>query len=77
MHMLYDEDEYEVVHHYRACTACNGDLRRCNGRCNGSAGYSLRRREPSEIAEIKAKRQREHEDALLVEADAIRARRSI
>jgi hypothetical protein len=42
---------------------------------HGSSGISSRLRPPQEVAAIKAKRQREHEDAVLAEADAIRARR--
>jgi hypothetical protein len=73
--MFHDEDEYETVIHSRPCTACNGDTRKCNGACNGSAGYSLVRRKPEEIKRIKAEKQRKREDAILAEADAIRGRR--
>lgn len=75
MHHLYDEDEWELVSHHRTCSACNGDLRKCNGACNGMSGYSMVRRSPKEIAKIKAERARKREDAILIEADAIRARR--
>lgn len=76
MHILHDPDEYEMVSHSRVCTACNGDLRKCNGMCNGSSGYSLVRRKPEEVARIKAEKRKAHEDAILAEADAIRARRT-
>jgi hypothetical protein len=75
MHMIWDEDEWEGVSSHRPCTVCNGDLKKCNGACNGSSGYGLRRRDPKEVAAIKAKRQTEHEARILAEADAIRARR--
>lgn len=76
MHTLYDEDEFETVVHSMPCTSCGGDLGRCRGvGCNGSGGVSSRRRSPAEVKEIKAKRQREYEDKILAEADAIRARR--
>lgn len=76
MHIKHDADEYEVVIHSRVCTACDGDLRKCNGACNGSAGYSMVRRSDEEIRRLKAKRRTESEDAILAQADAIRARRS-
>lgn len=76
MRIYHDEDEYEMVHHHRVCTACNGDLRKCNGACNGSSGYSLVKRPAAEVARIKAEKLKAHEDAILAEADAIRARRS-
>lgn len=76
MHILHDEDEYELIIHNRVCTSCNGDLRKCRGvGCNGSGGYSLVKRPFSEVVKIKAKREKEREDAILAEADAIRARR--
>jgi hypothetical protein len=76
MHILTDPDEYEMVYYSKVCTACSGDLRKCNGMCNGSAGYSMVRRPDEEIRIIKARRRTESEDAILAEADAIRARRS-
>lgn len=76
MRILYDPDEFETVIESRACTACGGDLSKCNGGCNGMAGYSQRRRAPSEVKAIKDAKRREHEDKILAEADAIRARRS-
>lgn len=75
MHIFHDPDEYETVVHQRVCTACKGDLRKCNGACNGSSGYSMVKRPAAEIAKIKAEKRRKHENAILVEADAIRARR--
>lgn len=76
MHILHDDDEWESVSHHRVCTACNGDLRKCNGACNGMSGYSLVRRPAAEVAKIKAAKRRDHEAAILAEADAIRARRT-
>lgn len=76
MYFLYDEDEFETITESRPCTSCGGNLGKCRGvGCNGSFGIGSRRRSKEEVAEIKAKRQREHEDAILAEADAIRARR--
>lgn len=77
MHMLYDPDEWETVVDSRLCTACGGDLRKCDGRCNGMTSYGQRRRTPEEVAKIKEAKQHEHERNVLAEADAIRARRSV
>ena len=78
MHMLYDEDEYETVVHSRPCTTCGGNLVKCRGiGCNGSSGIGSRRRSDEEIRIIKARRRTESEDAILAEAEAIRARRSL
>jgi hypothetical protein len=75
MRIYYDEDEYETVVTSRPCTACGGDPRKCNGGCNGMAGISSVRRPPAEVARIKAERLRKHEDEVLAEAEAIKARR--
>lgn len=75
--ILFDEDEYETISHHRLCQSCNGDLRKCNGSCNGMSGYSMVRRKPEEIAKIKANKFEAYEDKILAEADAIRARRSL
>jgi hypothetical protein len=77
MHMLYDEDEYETVVTSRPCTSCGGSLGKCRGiGCNGSFSVGSRRRTPEEIKAIKAKRQQEHEDRVLAEAELIEARRA-
>lgn len=76
MKILYDPDEYETVIDSRTCTTCGGDLKKCDGGCNGMFSLGSRRRPASEVREIKAARQREAEDAILAQADAIRARRS-
>ena len=77
MHHYYDEDEWMVVSRHQPCTACDGDLRKCQGGlCNGSSGMGLVRRPPAEVAKIKAEKARKHEDSVLAEADAIRARRA-
>lgn len=75
MRILYDPDEYETVYESSPCTACGGDMRKCNGGCNGSGSLTTRRRRPAEVALIKAKRRKEHENAVLAEAAAIRQRR--
>jgi hypothetical protein len=77
MHTFIDADEWETVTHSRACTACGGDLTKCNGACNGSFWIGQRRRPLEEVARIKAERARLREDEILKEADAIRARRGL
>jgi len=78
MYTIYDEDEFETITHHRPCTNCGGNLGRCRGvGCNGSFGIGSRRRAPDEIRAIKERRRLEHEDAILAEAEAIRARRGI
>jgi hypothetical protein len=73
MNYYYDEDEFEAVIEHRPCS-CGG---KCNGYCNGMASYSMRRRTSEAIKAIKEKRRIEHENAILLEADMIRARRGI
>jgi hypothetical protein len=75
MYIHHDEDEWEAVVEHRPCTSCNGDMRRCNGMCNGAGGYSLKRRAPAEVKRIKAERRRKREDEILLEAEFIIARR--
>lgn len=75
MKIMYDEDEYETVISSRACTTCGGDRKKCDGSCNGHFGMSQVRRPPDEVKKIKAERERKRQDAVLAEADLIRARR--
>ena len=75
MYIHYDPDEYETVVTSRPCTGCNGDRSKCHGQCNGSFGIGSKRRPPEAIAKIKADKQRQHEDEVLAEAEAIRHRR--
>ena len=75
-HFLFDEDTYEPVYESRPCTACNGDMKRCNGMCNGmfSAGY--RTRSPEEITARRTARIKREEDEILAQADRITAARA-
>lgn len=73
--IIWDEDEWETVCESRPCSSCGGDLRKCNGHCNGMGSMGQRRRAPEDVARIKAEKRRVHEAAILAEADAIRARR--
>jgi hypothetical protein len=74
MYTLYDPDEYEIVSHAKACRSCGGDMRKCNGSCNGSSGISMVKRPQNVIDAIKSERRRAHEEDVLAEAAAIMAR---
>ncbi len=73
--MFYDPDYWEWVSEYRECS-CGGIFSgNCTGSCNGMATSWQRPRAPTEVAKIKAAKLLAHEEAVLREADAIRARR--
>lgn len=74
--LRHDPDEWEVITKSTPCGSCGGDMRKCNGLCTGSASYSQQRRDPVEVAKIKAERRTREEDDILRRADAIRATRS-
>lgn len=76
-YILHDPDEWETVTTSTPCAACGGDIRKCNGMCTGSMSMGQRRRAPEEVARIKAERRRREEDAILVQAETIRAQRAI
>ena len=67
--ILHDPDEWETVieSHSFGLDPFGNPL--------GSCGISQRRRSPEEVRLIKAEKQRRHDDAILAEAEAIRARR--
>lgn len=71
-YFLHDPDEWTIETVSRPCT-CAG---KCDGRCNGMFGMGMKRRPDAEIAEIKRRKQEEHEEAILAEAAAIMARRN-
>ena len=58
---IWDEDEWEPVFETTP-TSCS---------------MGRRRRDPAEVARIKAERERKREDEILAQADAIRARRGV
>lgn len=74
--ILHDPDEWESVWTHTPCASCGGDMSKCNGLCSGSSGFGTRRRDPADVARIKAEKRAAHEEAVLAEADAIRARRA-
>lgn len=76
MHILHDDDEWMPTFSHTPCTACNGDINKCNGRCNGSSSYGLVRRPAAEVAKIKADRRRQEEDDILAKAEIIKLHRA-
>lgn len=75
MRIDFDPDEWEATSESRPCTRCHGDLSKCDGGCNGMSSYGLVRRDPIEVAKIKAERRRKEEDEILARAAMIRAER--
>jgi hypothetical protein len=75
MYMLWDEDEWELVIELRPCAACGGNLRKCNGMCNGMLSVGHKRRDPADVKHIKVERELKREDAILQEAEFIVAKR--
>ncbi len=69
--ILHDPDEWEA----KSDSKVYG--RDPFGNLLGSCSYSLVRRSPESVAEIKAKKRREHEDSVLAEAAQIMARRGM
>lgn len=74
MFTFHDPDEWETVVKMTPCTACNGDLAKCNGMCNGSSSYSYKRRTPEDIAAIKEEKRRIRDAEILAEAQVIMER---
>lgn len=68
--LLHDPDEWETVSHYHSY----GEFA---GHPMASMSVGQRRRPSEEVARIKAEKRRAHEDAVLAEADAIRAGRAL
>ncbi len=75
MRIIHDPDEFEPKAVSRPCTVCNGDMTKCNGGCNGSASFTLVRRDPAEVKRIKAEKERMREDDILAQAEIIKSRR--
>lgn len=71
-----DPDEWEPDISHSTCPWHKANPGKPFAGCTCSASYGMKRRDPAEVAAIKAKRRREHEDAVLAEADQIRARRA-
>lgn len=78
MFIHHDPDEWESVVETRPCS-CGGypgsETCRLPGACNGSSSYSMKRRDPAEVAKIKADKRRKEEDEILLQAEAIKRQR--
>jgi hypothetical protein len=72
----HDPDEWENVHGGTVCAYHQSNPGKPYAGCCCSAYFGQRRRDPAEVAKIRAEKQREHEDAVLAEAEMIRLRRA-
>lgn len=77
MLILHDPDEWEAVSSQHTCVFHQMFPGEAFAGCTCSVGYGQRRRDPAEVSKIKAEKQRQHEEKILAEADAIRARRNL
>lgn len=75
MYVHIDEDEFEPVVTHRTCTFHELHPGERFAGCSCSWSHTTRRRDPKEVARIKAERERKRENAVLAEAELIRARR--
>lgn len=75
MLIYHDPDEHETVITRHICPLHKANPGKTYAGCTCSSSIGSRRRSPDEVAAIKGKRRREEEDAILAQADAIRARR--
>lgn len=71
----HDPDEYETVVTRTVCSFHQRNPSQTYAGCTCSMGIGGKKRPPEEVQRIKAQREREREDAVLAEADEIRARR--
>jgi hypothetical protein len=73
----HDPDEWETVTTSHMCPFHERHPGEAFAGCTCSASVSQHRRDPADVAKIKARKRREHEDRILAEAEAIRARRAV
>jgi len=73
----HDPDEWETVSESYVCSFHQHNPGLPFAACCCSVIQSMRRRDPAIVAKIKADRMREHEDAVLAEAELIKARRGM
>lgn len=74
-HHIYDPDEYEQVIDSYTCYFHRQNPGAVHPGCTCHGGISQRRRSDAEIARRKAERLRLHEDNILAQAEAIKAKR--
>lgn len=77
MLIRYDTDEYETVSERRVCAFHKEHPSEPYAGCTCMSGIGSRRRDPAEVARIKAERRRQHEEQILAEAALIKARRGM
>lgn len=70
----YDTDEWELVSHFVPCWCTTAKVP-CNGTCMGMGSQYWRPRPPEEVLKIREAKRLAHEENILRQADAIRARR--
>lgn len=75
MNFYYDPDEWETVSESHICSYHRVNPGLVFSGCCCSASWGQKRRNPEEVAEIKAKKLKAHEDAVLLEAEFIKIRR--
>lgn len=73
----YDEDMYETTHESHTCPYHKMNPGKSYAGCTCSFSVGSRLRPYDEYLALRAKREREREDAVLAEAEAIKARRGI
>lgn len=73
----HDDADWEPVSSSSTCDFHKEHPGASYAGCTCSASFGLRRRDRAEADRIKAERARKHEDDILKEADAIRARRGL
>jgi hypothetical protein len=77
MLIQHDIDEWEGVSEHRTCPFHKEHPGQPYAGCTCMSGFGLRRRDPAEVARIKAERRRKHEEDVLAEAAQIMALRGM
>lgn len=75
MLIIQDPDEYEPVYERRTCYFHKLHPSEAFAGCTCSFSMTSRRRDPAEIAVIRAERKRKEEDHILAQAEIIKAAR--
>jgi hypothetical protein len=76
MLIRYDPDESETVYESRTCHFHKMHPGETFAGCTCSFSIGSRRRSPEDVAAIKAERRQKEEDAILAQAEIIKASRS-
>lgn len=73
----HDPDEYEGVSSSHTCSFHQRNPGKPYAGCTCSVSWGLKRRDSAEVAKIKTEKRRQHENEILSEAEAIKARRKL